>query len=588
MKLIVKLMLLVVLLTVPVIILFANSNRQSTALLKRQIDEADRHRLELFVEQIGSEAEQFAGYSDVILTDPDFVGFAGGPPPKNRYAYAEALQRIERKLSLFSQSSRWMNRINVYFPQSGIAVSSGGTLPYDAAALGGRLDRTWHLRTAQINGIAKQVFVRHFVDPFAGYADLGSATTVVEVELMADNIVGLLDSFKSKGGSDPFLASEAGDILPNGSSPSGSAELALGAFKTAAGGGAWSEDRRRVTVSMDGEHYWVYAFRSDTLGMWLVDYVPLEDILRPVTEARRQFFITVGLLVLLGAGAAYLLYANVQVPIRLLTRGMEKLKSGRLSIRISAGTGPDFERVVSRFNDMAAEIQHLVEKVYREEIRAKEAVMKQLQSQINPHFLYNSLAYIISMVNMNRPGPAVEMGHELAEYFRYTTRNSELDTTLGEELAFVSTYLSIMKQQLGNMTFEIDVPETMRAGSIPRLLIQPLAENAVVHGLEGRLGPGSIVVSGRVEGPWHVVVVEDDGAGLSPEALSQLRCRLDGPPPAGASFGLWNVKWRLKYRFGEDADLIPAHGAAGGFSVTLRWRPAGADDDQRAMGRNDS
>ncbi|XID92901.1 sensor histidine kinase [Paenibacillaceae bacterium WGS1546] len=568
MNLITKMILLISMLMLPVIFLFAHTNRQSIDLVKTQIDFANANRLEHFLKEIEDTLEQFAGYSGIILTDPDFAEFAGGSTPGNRYEYAELLQRAERKLRLFSLATRWVNRINLYFPQSRIAVSSDRQPEYDAAALSSKLDRDWRLRSVVVNGIAKRAFTRYFVDPYSGYADLEQASMVIEIELMEDNVIEKLDSFKSKGINDPFLVAGTGEVVLNASSDEATANRLIGAADLANRPG----DVMYSTIRLDGKQIRVYSLRSEVLDMTFVDYVPLEDILAPVTKAQGQFILTVSLLILLGIVVAIVLYFNVQVPIRLLTRGVEKLKEGQFSVRVRSRTGPDFERLVSRFNEMAAQIQHLVEKVYREEIRSKEAVMKQLQSQINPHFLYNSMAYIISMVNMNRLSQAVNMGHELSNYFRYTTRNSEMATTLGEELAFVRTYLAIMEDQLHKIGHTIDLPETMLGCRIPRLLIQPLVENAIVHGLEEKLGPGRISITGVTDGEWHSLSVEDDGVGLSESELERLRHRLSLPDPDGGSFGLWNVKWRLRYQFGEGSDMTVSSVESQGFSVQLRWR----------------
>ncbi|MFC5702627.1 sensor histidine kinase [Cohnella faecalis] len=568
MNLITKMILLIAMLMIPVILLFTHSNRQSIDLVKSQIDLANESRLEHFLEEIEGTLEQFSSYSGVIMTDPDFAEFAGGSVPADRYQYAELMQRAERKLRLFSLSTRWVNRINLYFPQSRLAVSSDKQPVYDDAALAAKIDPNWRLRPVVVNGISKRAFTRYFVDPYAGYADLKEASIVIEVELMEDNIVAKLDSFKTKGINEPFLVTSKGDVVLSTTSDASMARRII----EASGLSADSRMKERSTIRLNGKQYLVYTFRSAMTDMFFVEYVPLEDILAPVTRARMQFYLTVGLLVLLGVAVAVVLYVNVQVPIRLLTRSVEKLKDGQFSVRVRSRTGPDFERLVSRFNDMAAEIQHLVEKVYREKIRSKEAVMKQLQSQINPHFLYNSMAYIISMVNMNRPSQAVHMSHELADYFRYTTRNSEMETTLGEELAFVTTYLSIMEDQLDKISHTIELPDSMLGCRIPRLLIQPLVENAIVHGLEEKLEPGHIRISGETDGEWYRLSVSDDGVGMASEELELLNLKLALPDPDGDSFGLWNVKWRLRYQFGEGSDMTVASSDSGGLTIALRWR----------------
>ena len=582
MNLITKIMLIICMLMIPVIVLNAYSNRESEQVVIEQIDLANQDRLARFMGEIESTMEQFGSYSNVILKDPDFVRFAADTAPQSGFAYAELLETVERKLAMFSIASHWMNRINLYSPLSGRAASSHSQLTYDERLLSGRLQARWQLREVTVNGLPKRAFTRYYVEPYAGFADLGKAAIVIEVDLMEDNIVAKLDSFKTKGNNDPFLLTGGGDFVLNASSDAAAARRVAAAYAHAEG----SPPGGRETIELDGKQFGVYYLHSPSLDMTLIDYVPLEDILAPLDRNQLLFNLTVGLLILLGAVAAILLYVNVQVPIRLLTASVERLTGGNFSVRISSRTNREFERLIGRFNDMAAQIQHLVEKVYLEELRAKEAVMKQLQSQINPHFLYNSIAYIISMVKMNRPQQALSMGYTLADYYKYTTRNDTMATTLREELAFVASYMDIMNYQLDKIGYAIDVEDGMLDMRIPRLLVQPLVENAIVHGLEGKAEQGTVRIVGRALPERYELTVADDGIGMTGQAMEQLNARIAQPEADGENCGLWNVCQRLRYQFGESASLVllPAGGGSdcgsGGVKAVLQW-PAPAPGSGR-------
>ncbi|HZG78270.1 MAG TPA: histidine kinase, partial [Paenibacillus sp.] len=240
----------------------------------------------------------------------------------------------------------------------------------------------------------------------------------------------------------------------------------------------------------------------------------------------------------------------------------------------------DFTRLFGQFNRMAARMQHLIEKVFREELRAKEAVMKQLQSQINPHFLYNSLAFIVSMAQLKRTEPVISMAYSLADYYRYTTRNEKLDATVREEIAFVSNYVEIMDMQLRKISYHLDVPETLAGLHVPRLLFQPLVENSILHGLEPKEGPGTIRIEGRVEAGYVVFVVEDDGVGMPDDALRRLNDSLAASDENGDIRGLRNVHQRIAHRFGADAGLSLVRAASGGIRATLRWPAESADSKE--------
>jgi len=567
MNLITKTLLLIALLLIPIIVLYMYSNQESIGVVEEQIDLANQDRLKRFLYEIESTLDQVSTYSNIIAKDPDFTELAAQSPSADRYDYSVLMEAAEWKLGLFSLSTNWMSRINLYFPASGRAASSHSSVAYDENYLQQHINPNWTFRNVTINGIVKRAFTRYFVLPYAGISDLSKASIVVEVDLMEDNIVELLDQFKSNGNNDPFLYKGPEQFVLNKTSDSQMASRIIEAYRNLEEASAKNHDIIRI----DDKKVLVYFFASPKLGWTLIDYVPLEDILAPMTKSRYLFYITVALLLLLGVAAAVILYTHVQIPVKALIESVAKLKRGDFSVRITTRSNQEFHPLIEQFNDMAARIQHLVEKVYLEEIRSKEAIMKQLQSQINPHFLYNSLAYIISMAKLNRPQPVVSMAYSLADYFKYTTRNVAMTTTVKEEIAFVSSYIDIMDYQLNKIRYEINIPPAMEQLQIPRLLIQPVVENAIVHGLEPKLEGGYIRIIGEDEQDWCSFTVEDNGIGMTDAERAKLGERLKESDAPEDSFGLWNVCQRLRYQFGEQAGVTIEASAAGGLTVVLRW-----------------
>ncbi|CAG7653835.1 sensor histidine kinase [Paenibacillus allorhizosphaerae] len=568
MNLITKVILLIFFLIAPIFIIYIYSNQKSTQVVEEQINIANQNRVSHFLSAIEDTMEQVSVYANIVTKDPDFAELAAGAVPENGYDYSLMIGTIERKLGLFSLSTSWMNRISVYFPALDLAVSSQTPIAYNEKELADNLRKgtSWTLRNVQVSGITKRVFTRYFVGPSAAAAtDLSKSSIVVEVDLMENNITMLLDSFKTNGNNDPFFYKASGEYVPNSSSDEPMVREIIQSKSLG------SDGSHKNIVKLRNKQYLIYALTSDKLGWTLVDYVPLEDILAPVTRSKHLFYLTSGLLLLFGVIAAFLLYVHVQVPIRSLTQSVFHFKRGEFSTRVTTKQNRDFQLLVTQFNEMAAQIQHLIEKVYLSDIRAKEASMKQLQSQINPHFLYNSLAFIVSMAKMNRTQPIVSMAHSLADYYRYTTRNDRMITTVRDELAFVTSYAEVMNWQLGKIRCETHVPESMLHEAIPRLLIQPIVENAIVHGLEPKVEDGSIRITGEEEQGWRRIIVEDDGVGMPPSEVEELQERLAKQKLPERSCGLWNVHMRLRYHFGEGSGIIVEAAASGGLRITLQW-----------------
>jgi two-component system sensor histidine kinase YesM len=286
------------------------------------------------------------------------------------------------------------------------------------------------------------------------------------------------------------------------------------------------------------------------------------------------------LLLVLSIGAALLLYRKVQVPIQRLMRGLQQIRKGQLSTRIPVDHSRDeFAYLTQSFNHMAEQIQELIEKVYEERIRSREATLKHLQSQINPHFLYNCLFYIKNMTQLGNREAVIAMSLSLGDYYRYITRDENDMTTVEEEIRLLDNYLSIQQMRTNRLSYEIAVPQELMQQHIPRLLIQPIVENAVIHGIEPMEGSGHIVVTGmaaqeQMDGRQYTrysLFVDNDGVTLTPEEIAGLEREINEPMGEEIGTGTWNVHQRLVTRYGHSSGLHFASIPYGGLSVEIRW-----------------
>lgn len=164
------------------------------------------------------------------------------------------------------------------------------------------------------------------------------------------------------------------------------------------------------------------------------------------------------------------------------------------------------------------------------------------------------------------------MSMHLAKYYRYTTRVEKLTATLKEELQLLESYLEIQKFHIQHMSYRIDVPESMLRLELPRLLLQPIVENAVLHGIEQFDGDGIITIKGESAAGWHSIIVEDNGVGMTEEALQALERELMHAPDDHTGCALWNIKQRMLLQFGPSASLSFEIRKQGGLAVQLTWQ----------------
>jgi two-component system LytT family sensor kinase len=202
----------------------------------------------------------------------------------------------------------------------------------------------------------------------------------------------------------------------------------------------------------------------------------------------------------------------------------------------------------------------------RERTRAMEAELRALRAQISPHFIYNSLAAIASFVRTD-PDRARDLLLEFADFTRYALRRGGAYTTLAEELRNVERYLVLEQARFGDR-LEISLliaPEVLPV-ALPYLIVQPLVENAVRHGLARKPGIGRVTLTASDRGSEAEITVEDDGVGADPE---QIRRALDGQPDSD-SIGLGNVDARLRSVYGDDFGLVVETAEGAGTKVSFR------------------
>ena len=335
-------------------------------------------------------------------------------------------------------------------------------------------------------------------------------------------------------------------------------------------------DRGDITFQVNGISYLLAYSEVRELEGYVVDMVPLSEILTPLHITNRFTYLVLGLLLIVGIAVSWVIYRHVQVPLRALVKGVQFIKMGNYKYKISLRTKNEFQLILSRFNEMAEQIQQPIENVLEQRLHAREAELKQLQSQINPHFLYNSLSYMISMTKLNRKDAILEMAYNLSDYYRYSTRVENQLVKIEEELKNAADYLSIHRMRMNRIRFEIDVNSDMLGIVVPRLILQPIVENALIHGIETREGEGVITITGYCSDNRYSLIVDDNGGSMTRDRLSILQKMLaNSIDEWSSSCGLRNVHRRLQLRYGNESGLRLSINAASGLRVKLFGRGGG-------------
>ena len=261
---------------------------------------------------------------------------------------------------------------------------------------------------------------------------------------------------------------------------------------------------------------------------------------------------------------------SVTVPIMKLCQRAQDVTGGDLTVREPLPSdvheirtlGEGIEHMIARLN---AQIEENTQK--QERLRRMELAL--LQAQINPHFLYNTLDTIIWLIEAGKPQEAEEMVSDLSVFFRHTLSKGKDVITLAEETEHVRSYLQIQQARYKDiLRYTIDVAPDVLTAALPKLTLQPLVENALYHGVKLKRAMGRSDVVGRREGGDVLLQVTDDGPGITPERLEELRTAMEGGKRVG--FGLATVDERLRLLFGPGYGLKLSSRQGVGTTVTVR------------------
>ena len=253
-----------------------------------------------------------------------------------------------------------------------------------------------------------------------------------------------------------------------------------------------------------------------------------------------------------------------------LIGALDQVEKGDLDVSLEITSGDEFERIGHSFNTMIGSIRHLLA---RHQELAKEnmlATVQILESQFNPHFLFNTLESILYMIKFG-PGEAEKMLVSLSRMLRYSIQNGKDVVTVKEEMDFISRYLQVMLYRYGDrLRYSIDLEEGSRNASIPRMALQPIVENSIKYGFGEDRDCLEIRISTRIQNEVLSVIISDDGVGIRTELLEKLKANLDQGQNQTDHIGIYNVHKRIRLVYGSGYGVGIDSEMEKGTVVTLR------------------
>ncbi|MFB9327057.1 sensor histidine kinase [Paenibacillus aurantiacus] len=314
-----------------------------------------------------------------------------------------------------------------------------------------------------------------------------------------------------------------------------------------------------------GDAYMVVHHAGQVEGWSLVKPIPYREIYAAANATRNVSYM-IGLIFLVIAVILVALTANaITLPLKKLSVQMRKFSEGTFDAAAQVKGRDEIAFLTRRFNQMVVRTNELINERFRMKLVEKNAMLKALEAEINPHFLYNALQAISTKALKQGTDEVADMVDALAMTLRYCISGKDI-VLAQEELRHMERYLSLQKARFGSrLLIATEWDSRLTELRMPKLSLQTLVENAIKHGVERVSRPVSVVIRAELADDHAVIVVEDDGPGITPERLEEVQRLLaaDWDERESESIGLHNLHMRLKLLYGEAAKLAIEAGESG-------------------------
>ena len=284
---------------------------------------------------------------------------------------------------------------------------------------------------------------------------------------------------------------------------------------------------RWKTIKLGAMEYMLIQGDVENIRAKLFIFIPMQDILFNISVLTKFLLLICFIVLLVSILCTAVISRYFYRPIGILKSSMHQVKDGNLSVTIAETRKDDFQDIYDTFNDMTCRLEQLIQTVAEERTLNESAELRLLQEQLNPHFLYNTLDSIYSIAKIHKEEQIAEIVAAMSRFFRVSLSNGKNIVTMAEAADIARSYLIIQKIRFGNrINYSIEIEEGLVKIQVPKLLLQPIVENSIYHGIERKKGGGTIQIRISFLDEFCCIKVSDDGIGMETEQLEEIKKQL--------------------------------------------------------------
>lgn len=562
----VRLLLIFVIIMIPIYLIGLGMYKWWIGTLQEEILKSKFSQISFYMTRLEREIQGIKLLqSDVVMGD-DINRLANGEAYMDDYEKGFYMLKLQQRLAAIKSSSAYIAGVKAFIPSIRRTIPEWGSIEelteHEKSEMGMHENATF----AQLIYDKEDIVLNSFF-PLNYVSKSVSPLYALQIRLSSDELRNAIGQFDVNSGSGSMMIDTQNRFMVN----TGDNPVVTDQIRSALEGLLQQSGDGKSSIAINGSRYLVIYKTSSYLGMTLCNYIPEDQLYSPVRKYRVWVWGLSAASVALAGIFAYSIYRIIRRPLKHLIQAFKRIETGNMKVPIRYRYDDEFGFLYNRFNTMTERLNTLIDQSYKQTILIQRAELKQLQAQINPHFLYNSFFILYTMTKREDYDQLMKFQLQLGEYFQFLTRNTSDDVPLEAETDHARTYCDIQAirfQKRIRIRFG-DVPAKFAGMNVPRLILQPIIENAFEHGLESKEESGLLQIQFHASSEALSVTIDDNGELLSDEQIVKLQTCLDSGENVSEITGIVNIHRRIRLYFGESSGIAVARSELGGLAVRL-------------------
>ncbi|OPH58076.1 two-component sensor histidine kinase [Paenibacillus ferrarius] len=529
-------------------------------------------QLTFYINDLEKEIERMKLLQFGVIEDEDLNELTLTWDTMDVFKRTEKINSLRKRLYAIQNSSPYIKNVSAHiYPIFKTISSANGPSEFDTerynglrSALSSRNNQIIEWNGGLFLSAAKQ-----------GVTNGNQPLFIIEIELDQERLQEALGQFNTYPGSGTLMTKENTSVILT----SGSLEHLWQDIPATIAQIKQNPVHSTGTFTISGSRYYTAIASSDYLNMSIYRFIPEQIIKKPLDKFYLWAWLFIFVAIVIIAIYAFSTYKFIHKPLLTLVKSFRRMENGDLDVNIQHESKDELGYLYGRFNQMVTNLGSLIDQVYKQKIMTQRAELKQLQSQINPHFLYNSFFILRTMAKIGDVERIGQFVTQLGEYFQFVTRNASDEVLLKQEIHHARMYTEIQELRFSRrIRVQFDaLPREIEQVSVPRLIVQPIIENAFEHSLEQMKRSGNIMIRFELEENEIRIIVEDNGDSLTDETLERLSDTLDNGDEHEETTGLVNIHRRVQMTFGEAYGLRISRSELGGLKGIISIPYQGGD-----------